>query len=134
MIPYKDRYLTVSGNDWHHEHMTATASESMLVQLRKGVLEYCVLASLVREPSYGLKLSSDLVRFPTLFASEGSLYPLLARLRKQGWVETNWRESTSGPPRRYYNVTPAGHEALASFLGAWGPFTDEASRVLKGER
>jgi len=112
----------------------STTPESVLVQLRKGVLEYCVLAQLVHEPSYGLKLSSDLVRYGTLFASEGSLYPLLARLRKQGWVETSWEESTSGPPRRYYSITDSGTQALVAFRPAWEPFTEEASRALRGER
>lgn len=108
--------------------------ESVLVQLRKGVLEYCVLAQLQREPSYGLKLALDLVKYETLFASEGTLYPLLARLRKQGLVETNWQESTSGPPRRYYHVTVAGADALAAFADAWTPFTREATAVLEGEK
>ena len=111
-----------------------TAPESVLVQLRKGVLEYCVLAQLAHEPSYGLKLASDLVQYGTLFASEGSLYPLLARLRKQGWVETTWQESTSGPPRRYYRITEPGSDALATFLDAWEPFTTEASKALRGKQ
>lgn len=108
------------------------ARESVLIQLRKGVLEYCVLAQLRQEPSYGLKLALDLVKYETLFASEGSLYPLLARLRKQGSVETTWEESSSGPPRRYYRVTVAGEEALAAFADAWVPFTREATALLEG--
>ena len=108
-----------------------TQQEAILVQLRKGVLEYCVMAQLLRAPSYGLQLATDLSRFPALFASEGTLYPLLARLRKQGMVETTWQESASGPPRRYYKLTQQGEAALASFQDAWGPFTAAVTSALK---
>lgn len=108
-----------------------TQQEAILVQLRKGVLEYCVMAQLLRAPSYGLQLATDLSRFPALFTSEGTLYPLLARLRKQGMVETSWQESSSGPPRRYYKLTERGEIALTSFKDAWGPFTAAVTSVLK---
>jgi len=107
--------------------------ESALVQLRKGVLEYCVLAQLQRAPSYGLQLAADLARFRTLFSSEGTIYPLLARLRKLGYVETTWQESTTGPPRRMYKITTSGDHALSEFTKAWGPFVDEATRSLTGK-
>ncbi|MET4060940.1 PadR family transcriptional regulator PadR [Arthrobacter sp. UYP6] len=108
-----------------------TGRENVLVQLRKGVIEYCVLSQLCREPSYGLKLASDLARHSSLFASEGTIYPLLVRLRKRGLVETTWQESATGPPRRYYRVTPAGEEALNAFRAAWEPFASETSQLLK---
>jgi len=103
------------------------------VQLRKGVLEYCVLAQLRGAPSYGLQLAADLAKFSTLFASEGTIYPLLARLRKLGFVETTWLESTTGPPRRMYEITSSGDNALSAFAEAWGPFVDEATRSLYGK-
>ena len=106
-------------------------THAILVQLRKGVLEYCGMARLQHAPSYGLQLAADLSRFPDLFASEGTLYPLLARLRKQGMVETTWQESTSGPPRRYYQLTAQGEAALASFKDAWGPFISAVTTALK---
>lgn len=108
-----------------------THQEAILVQLRKGVLEYCVMAQLLHAPSYGLQIAADLARLPALFASEGTLYPLLARLRKQGMVETTWQESTSGPPRRYYKLTERGEAALASFKEAWGPFTTAVTTALE---
>ena len=109
----------------------AVELDSALVQLRKGVLEYCVLAQLRESASYGLKLASDLARYKTLFASEGTIYPLLARLRKKGLVETYWEESTSGPPRRYYSISQSGDLALTTFAAAWRPFIEEATRVLE---
>lgn len=107
--------------------------ESVLTQLRKGVLEYCVLALLEREPSYGLDLAARLGSHRVLFASEGTLYPLLSRLRRQGWVDSSWRESTSGPPRRYYALTDEGRRALSTFLEAWGPFSEDVRQVVGGD-
>ena len=105
----------------------------VLTQLRKGVLEYCVLALLRREPSYGVDLAGRLGGYRVLFASEGTLYPLLSRLRRQGWVESSWVESASGPPRRYYQLTDAGREALTRFSAAWEPFAGDVDAVLAQE-
>ena len=93
-------------------------AERVQTNLRKGVLEWCALAIIRRGDVYGRDLARTLTDMG-LLASEGSLYPLLARLRTSGWVETRWAESTSGPPRRYYRITPAGHEAVAGFEASW---------------
>jgi PadR family transcriptional regulator PadR len=107
-----------------------TTSGAVLTQLRKGVLEYCVLACLRGEPAYGLELAARLTRSRVL-ASEGTLYPLLSRLRRLGWVETSWRESTSGPPRRYYQLTDEGVSALDTFIATWRPFSDGVNAILE---
>ena len=65
-------------------------------------------------------------------AAVGRLRSLLARLRKQGLVETTWAESTSGPPRRYYSLTAQGHLALASFQRTWKTFRDAVDATLQG--
>jgi len=104
--------------------------EKALTQMRKGVLEYCVLAHLRRGPSYGLEIAAGLGRHRRLFTSEGTLYPLLARLRRQGWVETTWRPSAAGPPRRYYGLTVRGEAAVAAFAEVWTPFRCEVDSVL----
>ncbi|MFT3875084.1 MAG: PadR family transcriptional regulator [Propioniciclava sp.] len=98
--------------------------DSILVNLRRGTLEYCVLGLLASERLYGLDIARRLTVDGLLMSSEGTLYPLLARLRKSGWVETSWEESTSGPPRRYYEITPKGRTALAGFRATWKPFRD----------
>jgi hypothetical protein len=67
---------------------------------------------------------------PRMIASEGTLYPLLARLRRNGFVETSWRESTAGPPRRYYHLTRDGELALASFQKQWRGFRDAVDEIL----
>lgn len=110
------------------------SDESILVNLRRGTLEYCVLALLAGERLYGLDIARRLVADGQLMASEGTLYPLLSRLRKSGWVETSWAESAVGPPRRYYEITPAGRAALADFAATWRPFRDAVDSILEGER
>ena len=114
---------------------TVNETKSVLTQLRKGVLEYCVLALLQHGPSYGVDLAKRLGQHTALFASEGTLYPLLSRLRRQGWVESSWQESTSGPPRRYYQLTDDGRAALATFVqpdqAAIGALAAEALRLVR---
>ncbi|MBZ2196758.1 PadR family transcriptional regulator [Occultella gossypii] len=106
----------------------------ILSHLRRGALEYCVLAMLREGPTYGFDIARRLTGDGILMASEGTLYPLLSRLRKSGLVETTWQESTSGPPRRYYALTGAGALALDSFTATWRPFRDAVDAALnKGE-
>lgn len=112
--------------------MTST-SEAVLTQLRKGVLEYCVLACLSQGASYGLELTARLAT-AQLVSSEGTLYPLLSRLRKQGLVETTWQESTSGPPRRYYQLTEAGTTSLRAFAATWQPFSSAVNELMRETR
>jgi PadR family transcriptional regulator PadR len=102
----------------------------MLSQLRRGVLEYCVLAALREGERYGYELVAELGAADGLLTSEGTIYPLLGRLRKDGAVATTWRESTSGPPRRYYSLTAAGHDTLERFAGEWTRFRDAVDEIL----
>jgi PadR family transcriptional regulator PadR len=91
-------------------------------QLRKGVVEYCILGLLSREPMYGWTLSEALVG-RGMIASIGTLYPVLTRLRAQGLVTTYDELSDSGRARKYYRLSPAGVEQLDSFRAQWEPFT-----------
>lgn len=106
--------------------------DEIATNLRRGTLEFCVLGVLAENPSYGLELARRLGTDVPLLASEGTLYPLLARLRRSGWVQTTWQESTSGPPRRYYEITADGRAALDAFLGVWGPFVAAVNHTVKG--
>lgn len=92
--------------------------------------EQCVLALLTTGERYGFELARELGERGQIIASEGTLYPLLARLRRNGLVETSWRESTSGPPRRYYRLTGDGELALASFRKQWRVFRDAVDEIL----
>jgi PadR family transcriptional regulator, regulatory protein PadR len=102
-------------------------------QLRRGTVEYCVLALLRDGERYGFELVRDLAAVDGLVTSEGTIYPLLTRLRKDKLVTTFWRESESGPPRRYYRLTDAGHTALAEFMKEWDRFRDSVDAILKQE-
>ena len=101
-----------------------------LAQLRRGVLEYCVLALLRAEQLYSVELVHRLSAGSGLVVSEGTLYPLLSRLRREGRVVTVWQESSSGPPRRYYALTEAGADALAGFTTDWRAFTSAVNSLL----
>ncbi|WP_010204350.1 PadR family transcriptional regulator [Salinibacterium sp. PAMC 21357] len=90
-------------------------------QLRKGVVEFCVLGLLAREPMYGWQLSEKLVA-AQLIASIGTLYPMLSRLRTQGLVTSYDEASASGPVRKYYRLTPQGSSQLETFRLQWEPF------------
>jgi PadR family transcriptional regulator PadR len=99
-------------------------------QLRKGILEYCVLALLRDGPKYGVELLAALQETGALATSQGTVYPLLSRLRRDELVATTWRESPSGPPRRYYALTAHGHRALADFAAIWPRFRDAVDQLL----
>lgn len=87
-------------------------------QMRKGILEYCVLLLLSRKRAYPSDIISGLSE-ASLIVVEGTLYTLLNRLRKEGKLNYEWEESPKGPPRKYYFITPAGTEALAEMSDAW---------------
>ncbi|MCW3066849.1 MAG: transcriptional regulator, PadR-like family [Solirubrobacterales bacterium] len=110
--------------------MVRASREASLSQLRRGVLEFCVLALLEGEERYGFELVRTLSEAEGMVTTEGTLYPLLGRLRREGVVETTWRESPAGPPRRYYRLTPQGRSVLAAFTGDWTRFRDAVDAVL----
>jgi PadR family transcriptional regulator PadR len=87
--------------------------ENWTVQMRKGVLDLCILKALSTAEWYGYALMNALVAVPGVSVAVGSIYPLLARLKRQGLVTTRLEESPEGPARKYYSATPAGR-ALAA--------------------
>lgn len=103
----------------------------MLSQLRRGVLEFCVLALLRSGERYSFDLVRALGDTDGLVTSEGTLYPLLGRLRRDGLVQSTWRESASGPPRRYYRITRDGDAALRAFVSQWARFRDSVDTLLE---
>jgi len=102
-----------------------------MTQLRRGVLEHCVLALLRSSGElYGFDLVRRLGEVDGMVTTEGTIYPLLSRLRRDGWVSTTWRESDAGPPRRYYAITPAGEHALAGFRAEWERFRSSVDALM----
>lgn len=111
--------------------MVAGDERHVLTELRRGVVEHCVLA-LIRE---GESYAFDIVRVLAargFVTSEGTVYPLLSRLRRDGLATTSWRESAAGPPRRYYRITDDGQRALEAFAADWKSFRDAVDALLAG--
>jgi len=105
----------------------AGAPEKWETQVRKGWLELAILASLWGERLYGLDIIRRLETHSDLLMAEGTIYPILGRLKRDGWIDSKWVESEAGHPRKYYWLTPAGrHRAVAmaryarTFLGTIG--------------
>ena len=99
-------------------------------QLRKGLAELCVLACLRDGEAYGYALLQRLAGLPGLAVTESTLYPFLNRAAEAGWVEVSHRPSTSGPPRRYYRLTPSGHGRLAVMATSWRRTTGSVEQLL----
>lgn len=94
-------------------------------QMRKGMLEYCIMLLLHRQPCYANDIILRL-REAEMIVVEGTLYPLLSRLKKDGLLGYEWQESTQGPPRKYYTLTDDGQEALRQLDANW----DEIARTV----
>lgn len=102
---------------------------SIASQLRRGAVEYCVLALLTSKPRYGF----DLVRTLSdadLVSGEGTVYPLLSRLNRDDLVKFSWQESQEGPPRKYYEITAAGRQVLKQFQTEWAQFRSSVDSLL----
>jgi PadR family transcriptional regulator PadR len=109
----------------------AAGNVALIAQMRRGALEFCVMALLERGERYGLELVKTLAAEGGLVTSEGTIYPLLSRLRRDGLVVTSWGESESGPPRRYYRLTRAGQASLAGFRDEWARFSRAVDRLIQ---
>lgn len=95
-------------------------------QMRKGMLEYCILLLLRHRPSYANDIISRLKQ-ADMIVVEGTLYPLLNRLKKDGWLKYEWQESTQGPPRKYYALTEEGEAVLRQLDAAWNELANTVS-------
>ncbi|WP_250029136.1 PadR family transcriptional regulator [Paractinoplanes maris] len=105
-------------------------SSQLATSLRRGTLEFCVLAMVETEDGYGNEIVRRLGEEPGLAAGEGTIYPLLSRMRRSGWLESKWVESPSGPPRRYYGLTGSGRAALDHFRTEWVSFRQTVDRLV----
>jgi PadR family transcriptional regulator PadR len=107
------------------------AQDALLTQMRRGTLQYCVLALLARKERYGFDLVRSLAAVDGMVTSEGTIYPLLSRLRRDGLVESSWEESPNGPPRRYYRLTDTGRASLRAFKREWSRFRDAVDQFVE---
>ncbi len=103
-------------------------TDPKFVALRRGLLEPLVLATVESRQRYAAEILAALQEagFP---AQEGALYPLLSKLRRDGLVQHEWRESSSGPPRKYFSLTDAGRDQLTVFRGYWNQLSDMINTI-----
>lgn len=101
-------------------------------QLRKGVLELIVLSTLERQSSYGGEILERLDNEAGMQVSAGTLYPLLTRLKKSGFIDSHWEESPSGPPRKVYDMTPKGRKRMSQLAAEWRSLASMVEKQLKG--
>ena len=106
--------------------------EAVQVQLKKGVLELCVLALLSGADAYGYEIASRLAR--GIEMGEGTIYPLMRRMQADGLVDTYLVESSAGPPRKYYRLTTAGRASFTAQKAEWLAFSQAVNDILGGVR
>ena len=104
--------------------------ESKKQQMRKGILSYAVLFSIAKGKVYSLKLLDNLKKADMLVV-EGTLYPLLNRLKREGLLEYEWQESNNGPPRKYYYITKLGKETLTELSKSWQELQKTIKNISK---
>ena len=101
-------------------------------QLRKGMLELCILNAIKGTSLYGYDIVRKLRNIRGLVISEGTIYPILSRLKREGFVRTTIKESTEGPARKYYELTPKGEKILSQMNDYWKDIKT-GTDILKGE-
>ena len=102
--------------------------ENAKAQMRKGILEYCILSILSRNDAYASDIIKEL-KEAKLIVVEGTLYPLLTRQKNAGLLGYRWEESTQGPPRKYYTITDTGNQILEEMHQSWNELVDAVSRL-----
>ena len=110
--------------------MLETVQVQVQVQLKKGVLELCVLALLSRGDAYAYDIASRLAK--GIGMGEGTIYPLMRRMQADGLVDTYLVESASGPPRKYYRLTTRGVASFESQKSEWSAFSTAVNDILGG--
>lgn len=103
----------------------------MNVQYKKGVIELCVLSTLNKRDMYGYELSEFISE--KIDISDGTVYPILRKLKADGLVKTYLSEESGGPPRKYYSLTDLGRESFEKDSKEWLAFTETVNEIIKGE-
>lgn len=107
--------------------------ENTQVQMRKGILEFCILHIISRGEVYASDMLEELTS-AKIMVVEGTLYPLLTRLRKAGLVDYKWVESSSGPPRKYYTITDSGKDFLKNLDNTWQELVTSTSQIISNTK
>lgn len=103
--------------------------ENAQVQMRKGILEYCILHIISRGEIYASEILDELIN-ARIMVVEGTLYPLLTRLKNSGLLDYKWVESTSGPPRKYYVLTETGQLFLDNLNSTWNELSESVTTII----
>ena len=111
--------------------MDANVPSNWVTQLRKGILELCLLNSLRGGERYGYEIVRGLADVEGLVVQEGTVYPILSRLRREGLLEASLQESDSGPPRKYYALTRHGRQALRAMNRYWKRLTADITGLME---
>lgn len=101
-------------------------------QMRKGVLEYCILLVLDGKPLYASDIIQELKEVKMIIV-EGTLYPLLTRLKNDGYLTYKWEESTQGPPRKYYELTAEGRIFLGELKDSWCELVEAVGKIQRNK-
>ena len=104
--------------------------ENSIAQMKKGVLEMCILSIIRQEQAYPSDIIQKL-RTAELIVVEGTLYPILTRLKNSGHLEYHWKESNAGPPRKYFTITESGKVALNTLSVSWTQFVQSVNQSLQ---
>ncbi len=112
----------------------APVNETRISQFRKGVVELAILALLDAGELYGVEIVDTLGKDPALAISAGTVYPLLSRLKKGGLIDSVWRESPVGPPRKYYQLTKRGETELTMMAAEWAGVVESIHRLLEAKK
>ena len=107
--------------------------ENTKAQMRKGVLEYCILLVLDGKPLYASDIIEAL-KAAKMIVVEGTLYPLLTRLKNAGYLAYRWEESTQGPPRKYYELTEVGRKFLSELEESWSELVDAVATIKTSKK
>ena len=108
--------------------------ETWLEQLRRGGLELAILLAVADGPRYGLAIIQHLEAFTDLVVGEGTIYPILGRLTKEGLLEANWVEGEAPHARKYYRLTKAGARRLREMKADWRAFAEKIDRLIAATR
>ena len=104
-------------------------ADSTIAQMRKGVLEMCVMAAIDGQEAYASDILERLKQ-AHLIVVEGTLYPILTRLKNEGFLSYRWEESSSGPPRKYFTLTPVGLDFLQELKAGWSDLVGAVNRTI----
>ncbi|MBX0334503.1 PadR family transcriptional regulator [Pontibacter sp. HSC-14F20] len=107
--------------------------ENTQVQMRKGILEFCILEIIARGEVYASDMLEELTA-AKMIVVEGTLYPLLTRLKNAGLLDYSWVESTSGPPRKYYTLTETGRTFLDQLRDTWGELVASTEFIMQNKK